>query len=161
MPKGAYLLYEAAAGYSLFEVIEAEEIGAKVPEVEEAINDLKLFSKFVKYVSFVPFKDAQDALSNINDISEGIVNDTLKDFLELNLPKVKEGKKAKFWVGVSDAKLGNSINEGLGFPCKCEEITKELLRISSILLFSGDVFVSSKLAACLDLSKDFNVYLVP
>ena len=128
MPKGAYLLYEAAAGYSLFEVIEAEEIGAKVPEVEAAINDLQLFSKFVKYVSFVPFKDAQDALSNINDISEGIVNDTLKDFLELNLPKVKEGKKAKFWVGVSDAKLGNSINEGLGFPCKCEEITKELLR---------------------------------
>ena len=42
MPKGAYLLYEAAAGYSLFEVIEAEEIGAKVPEVEEAINDLTL-----------------------------------------------------------------------------------------------------------------------
>ena len=90
MPKGAYLLYEAAAGYSLFEVIEAEEIGAKVPEVEAAINDLQLFSKFVKYVSFVPFKDAQDALSNINDISEGIVNDTLKDFLELNLPKVKD-----------------------------------------------------------------------
>ena len=83
MPKGAYILYEAAAGYALFEVIEAEEIGAKVPEVEEAINDLKLFSKFVKYVSFVPFKDAQDALSNINDVSEGIVNDTLKDFLEL------------------------------------------------------------------------------
>ena len=141
MPKGAYLLYEAAAGYSLFEVIEAEEIGAKVPEVEAAINDLKLFSKFVKYVSFVPFKDAQDALSNINDISEGIVNDTLKDFLELNLPKVKEGKKAKFWVGVSDAKLGNSINEGLGFPCKCEEITKELLMNLNRLL---KTFLSQK-----------------
>ena len=63
----------------------------KTLESEAAINDLKLFSKFVKYVSFVPFKDAQDALGNINDISEGIVNETLKNFLELNLPKVKEG----------------------------------------------------------------------
>ena len=98
MPKGAYLLHEAAAGYGLFEVVEAEEIGAKLEEVEAAINDLKLFSKFVKYVSFVPFKDAQDALGNINDISEGIVNETLKNFLELNLPKVKEGKKAKLSV---------------------------------------------------------------
>ena len=53
MPKGAYLLYEAAAGYSLFEVIEAEEIGAKVPEVEEAINDLKLFAKCPSCTYFI------------------------------------------------------------------------------------------------------------
>ena len=97
-------------------------------EVEESILDLKLFSKLVKFKSFLPFKDAQDALANVNDVSEGIVNDSLRSFLELNLPKVKEGKKAKFWLGVTDPKLGNSIYEGLGIPCKCEDITRELIR---------------------------------
>ena len=128
MGKGAYLLYEAAAGYSIYEIIEAEEIGAKMAEVEESILDLKLFSKLVKFKSFLPFKDAQDALANVNDVSEGIVNDSLRSFLELNLPKVKEGKKAKFWLGVTDPKIGNSIHEGLGIPCKCEDITRELIR---------------------------------
>ena len=125
---GAYILYEAAAGYSVFEVVEAEEIGAKISEVEASVLDLKLFSKFVKFKSFVPFKDAADALSNINDVSEGILNEGLKSFLELNLPKAKEGKKPKFWLGVTDPKLGSSIQEETRFPCRCDEISRELLR---------------------------------
>ncbi len=31
---------------------------------------------------------AEDALENINQVSEGIVHETLKNFLETNLPKV-------------------------------------------------------------------------
>ena len=43
---------------------------------------------------------AENALENINDISEGILNDSLKNFLEMELPKVKAGKKPKFTLGV-------------------------------------------------------------
>ena len=34
---------------------------------------------------------------------------TLRDFLEMNLPKAKKEKKPKFSLGVQDSKLGNSI----------------------------------------------------
>lgn len=42
--------------------------------------------------------------------------------------QVKEGKKAKFTLGVFEAKLGNAISDGLGVPCACNEFTGELLR---------------------------------
>jgi nucleolar protein 56 len=71
MPVPDYLLSESAAGYALFEVTEAEEIGSRSREFQEKILDLYAFSKLVKLVSFVPFKNAAHALENINDVSEG------------------------------------------------------------------------------------------
>ena len=41
---------------------------------------------------------------------------------------MKEGKKAKFTLGVAESKLGNAISEGLSIPCACNEQTGELLR---------------------------------
>lgn len=41
---------------------------------------------------------------------------------------MKEGKKPKFTLGVAEAKLGNAIQEQMGFPCACNEQTGELLR---------------------------------
>ena len=41
---------------------------------------------------------------------------------------MKEGKKPKFTLGVAEAKLGNAIQEQIGFPCACNEQTGELLR---------------------------------
>ena len=41
-------------------------------------------------MGFFPFKTAGDALANINSVSEGIVHDDLKLFLDTNLPKVSE-----------------------------------------------------------------------
>lgn len=42
--------------------------------------------------------------------------------------QVKEGKKPTFTLGVAEAKLGNAIQEQMGFPCACNEQTGELLR---------------------------------
>ena len=39
-------------------------------------------------IGFFPFKTAENALANINSVSEGIVHDDLKLFLDTNLPKV-------------------------------------------------------------------------
>lgn len=44
------------------------------------------------------------------------------------MPKVKSSSKAKFKLGVSEAKLGSAIQEETNVPCECNEMTGELLR---------------------------------
>ena len=46
----------------------------------------------------------------------------------MNLPKVKDASKAKFKLGVSDPKLGNSIGEATSIPCVCNDHMGEILR---------------------------------
>jgi len=65
--------------------------------------------------------------------------------LETNLPKVKEGKKAKFSVGVSDPKIGSQISEVSKIPCQSNEFVSELLRGVRLHFntFVGDLKVSA------------------
>ncbi|XP_022737605.1 nucleolar protein 56-like isoform X3 [Durio zibethinus] len=56
------------------------------------------------------------------------MTDELRSFLELNLPKVKEGKKSKFSLGVAEPKLGSHIFETTKIPCQSGEFVLELLR---------------------------------
>lgn len=122
-----YLLSESATGYALYEVVKAEEIGAKTKEVQESTQDLAKFGKFVKLKSFAPFKNAAHALENANDVSEGLVHEHLKAFLELNVPKPV--KKVKSVVGVSDKNLAGSIMSELGdIECSAGELAQVLLR---------------------------------
>ena len=72
MPVPNYLLSESAAGYSLYEVTQSEEIGSRTQEFLKLLTDAQAFRRLVKLVSFVPFKNAAHALENINDISEGM-----------------------------------------------------------------------------------------
>lgn len=112
-----FLLFESAAGYSLFERVSAEEITPKA----EDVTDLKKFSQIVKLKAYLPFESAEDALENINAVSEGDATKYLLDFLELNLPKGST-------LGVSEAKLGNVISETTGIKVKSNETVLELLR---------------------------------
>jgi len=123
-----YLLFESASGFGVFEVLEAEEIAALTDQSQASVTDLKRFSKVVKLHAFCPFSSAESALEAINETSEGMLNTDLQTFLEMNLPKAKPGKKSKFTLGVSDPKLGNSIQETLGVKCKANEQVQELLR---------------------------------
>ncbi|KAL4081146.1 Nop-domain-containing protein [Scleroderma citrinum] len=121
-----HLLFESASGYAVFEVKLHEEVGSRTKAVQDSISDLAKFNKMVSLLSFSPFKSAADALENINDISEGILNDHLKSLLELNLAKTKKASKVK--LGVADATLASSISEAMGFKCDASEETQELLR---------------------------------
>ncbi|ODQ78201.1 hypothetical protein BABINDRAFT_65537 [Babjeviella inositovora NRRL Y-12698] len=120
-----YLLYEEATGYAIFKVlIQQDDIGSRLKEVQEAASDLSKFSKMIELVSFAPFKGAAQALENANDVSEGLVSDYLKSVLELNLPT-----KNKINLGISDKNLGPSIKEN--FPkvdCISSEIAQDFLR---------------------------------
>lgn len=123
-----YLLFEAASGYALFESLSLDEIGGSVDAVQKSVLEMERFGKVCKLTAFQPHKDAADALEQCNGVSEGTLTDSLKGFLQMNLPKVKEGKKAKFSLGVADAKLGSAIQEGTSIPCVCNEKVGELLR---------------------------------
>ncbi|GJN33333.1 hypothetical protein PR202_gb21924 [Eleusine coracana subsp. coracana] len=123
-----YLLFESASGYALFHAYGIDEIGQSLDAVRSSVLDLQRFGRAVKLVGFSPFSSAVDALNQCNAISEGIMTDELRNFLELNLPKVKEGKKAKYSVGVMEPKVGSHISEATGIPCQSNEFVQELLR---------------------------------
>ncbi|CAL9088016.1 unnamed protein product [Musa acuminata var. zebrina] len=123
-----FLLFESASGYSLFHAYGLDEIGQNTEAVRNSVLDLTRFGKVVKLVAFHPFSSALDALNQCNAVSEGLMTDELRNFLEMNLPKVKEGKKAKFSLGVAEPKVGSQIFEVTKIPCQSNEFVLELLR---------------------------------
>ncbi|XP_051119029.1 nucleolar protein 56-like [Andrographis paniculata] len=123
-----YVLYESASGYGLFLADGIDEIGQNTEAVRSSVSDLNRFGKVVKLAAFTPFESALDALNQCNAVSEGQMTDELRNFLELTLPKVKEGKKPKFSVGVAEPKLGSHIYEVTKIPCQSNEFVLELLR---------------------------------
>lgn len=123
-----YLLYESASGYALFLAHGIDEIGQNTEAVRNSITDLNRFGKVVKIEAFNPFESALDALNQCNAVSEGQMTEELRNFLERSLPKVKEGKKAKFSLGLAEPKLGSHIHEVTKIPCQSNEFILELLR---------------------------------
>jgi len=123
-----YTLFEFASGYGLFEAHGIDEIGQSTEAVQGSVVDLNRFGKVVKLTAIQPFSSAADALNQCNAVSEGLMTDELRNFLELNLPKVKEGKKPKFSLGVAEPKLGSQIFEILRIPCQSNDFVLELLR---------------------------------
>lgn len=123
-----HVLYEHASGYSLFRVKEFEELGALLPHVEASVADLSKFNSIVDLVAFLPFKSGTNALDNINSISEGILHEDLRLFIETNVPAKK--KKVESLLGVADPKLGSAISEegSLGVTCLHTGAIPEILR---------------------------------
>ena len=128
MPVPTHLLYESAAGYAIFDVIQAEEIGLNLPEVQKSLSDISQFGRIVKLRAYHPFTSAADALQNIKDISGGVVNDSLVNFLELNLPRRKKSG-TKVLLGIGDKSVAQGIKSKLkGVECDTSQITATLLR---------------------------------
>jgi len=52
-----YLLHESSVGYAIFQVIhQADTIGNRLKEVQDASQDLAKFGKMVKLVNFAPYR---------------------------------------------------------------------------------------------------------
>lgn len=133
-------------GYAIFDRKESDEIGAQLADAQKATPDFSRFAKIVALRGFTPFGSAEDALENINDVSEGVLSPVLRSAIESNVPPTKDGKKAKAALGVGEEKIGKSIQEEMGTPVVCNDLTRELLRgcrahLSTFLkgLRSGDV----------------------
>ncbi|XP_035671741.1 nucleolar protein 56-like [Branchiostoma floridae] len=121
---GLHVLYEHASGYALFRVEEVEEVGMLLPTVEKSVKSYEKFNSTVKLVAFSPFKSGTNALDNCNAISEGILHDDLKVFLENNFPL----KKKKATLGIGDPKIGSAIQEELGILLTGGDVVQEVIR---------------------------------
>jgi nucleolar protein 56 len=52
-----YLLHESSVGYAIFHVVhQADTIGNRLKEVQDAGQDLAKFGKMVKLVNFAPYR---------------------------------------------------------------------------------------------------------
>lgn len=52
-----YLLFESAAGYAIFQVVnQADSIGLQLKEVQDSLQNLSTFTKHVKLVNFTPYR---------------------------------------------------------------------------------------------------------
>uniref|UniRef100_A0A7S3KHU6 Nucleolar protein 56 n=1 Tax=Euplotes crassus TaxID=5936 RepID=A0A7S3KHU6_EUPCR len=78
--------------------------------------------------AYQPFKTAEEALKNIFAISKGEVTETLQEFLESYLPKVKSKKKQKFQLGIADKIIGPQISEKTGYTTSTNETIREIFR---------------------------------
>ena len=120
------VLFESASGYALFSVLEGEDVGALVSEVQSGIIDLSRFQRAVKMQAFYPFETAEVALEQINAVSEHILTEELRNFLESNLAKGKKATKCP--LGVIEATLATAIQENLSINCRCDDTVKEIVR---------------------------------
>jgi nucleolar protein 56 len=66
-------------------------------------------------------------------MASGILNDTLRGFLEQNLDKAKPGKLTKFSLGVTDVKIGQAVQEDMFIKCVNDELVLELMRYTRAL----------------------------
>ena len=54
-----YLLHESSVGYAILQVVhQADTIGNRLKEVQDASQDLAKFGKMVKVVNFSPYRYA-------------------------------------------------------------------------------------------------------
>ncbi|CAH8607572.1 unnamed protein product [Heterobilharzia americana] len=128
-----YILYEHALGYALFRVkIKSAESSGSVSAIQqlagELLNDEEHFMNAFKLHVFVPFSSSASALQNCNGISEGIVPQELKAFIEENLPA-----SSNVLLCVAERKLAEAIKApeiGLSenIACSSESILHEVYR---------------------------------
>lgn len=121
-----FLLHESASGLGLLEVIEADDVASGVEEAMLAQADFSRFARMVRLKAFAPFSSAEHALENANAVSEGVITDYLREFVEANLPKPagKPGssKKTKtaadvdgaVQLGVHDQKTAQALHDAVG-----------------------------------------------
>lgn len=120
------VLYESASGYALFSVLEGEDIAGLVAEVQSGVIDLSRFQRSVKMTAFYPFETAEAALEQINAVSEHILTEELRNFLESNLSKGKKATKCP--LGVIESTIGQAIQENTGINVRCDDSVKEIIR---------------------------------
>ncbi|GMH25150.1 hypothetical protein Nepgr_026993 [Nepenthes gracilis] len=124
-----YLLFESSSGYALFLAHGIDEIGQNTEAVRNSVSDLNRFGKVLQLTAFSPYDSALDALNQCNAVSEGMMTNELRNFLELNLPKPKvKDSEPSFVLGVADPKIGAHISEETKIPCRSNEFVLELLR---------------------------------
>ncbi len=127
----AILHFARSLALTLFLTLAPDaQVGALINENQESVTDYERFARQVKLKAFHPFTSAQEALENMNSISEHMMSEELKVFLEANLPKVGKKGSDKWGLGVVESSLATAIQEGFkdGLNCVVNDTVREILR---------------------------------
>jgi len=116
-----YILFETAPGYVLFKVNEAEDIGSMVESMQESMQSFESFSKVVSLAGFCPFHTAEQMLDNMNALSEGVLTEDLKSFINTYVPRDKT-------LGVVEDKLASAIADACEVQCSKSKLVAEIHR---------------------------------
>lgn len=117
------VLFETAAGYCLFKVLDSGKVKAGQDLATDFATPDKA-SEIVKLQDFCPFEDTTQALAGATSIVDGKLDKTLKKFLK----KSMVAKELKDKLVVSDHRLGGIIKEKMGIKCVYESAMQELFR---------------------------------
>ena len=146
-----FILFEHASGYALFRIKGFDQI-QRDPKVS---TDASVFGSVARLQAFAPFTSGANAIDNANCVSEGVVHDDLKVFLESNLPLEKKNKVV---LGVIDGRLGAAIIENIGVNCITAGTVPEIVRLIKrhFNFFVKGLTTHSEMKAGLGLSHSFS-----
>ena len=113
------LLFETAAGYALFKVLDSGKI-KKAKDLHSEFQDLEHAKKMVKLKKFCKFEDMDEALEAAAALTDSKLSKGLKKFL------IKNAKDET--LAVADSKLGSIIKEKIKVECEAGASVQELMR---------------------------------
>lgn len=114
------VLYETAAGYALFKVLNDGKL-SQPEELYKEFETAKSARKLINLEAFSKFENTAKALESTASLLEGKISKDLKKFLKKS---VAEGEK----LVVSDPKLGSNIVKKLGLDVVADSSVQELYR---------------------------------
>ncbi|XP_071370680.1 nucleolar protein 58 isoform X2 [Centroberyx affinis] len=116
------VLFETAAGYAIFKVLDESKL-QEVDSLWKEFETPEKANKVVKLKHFEKFQDTTEALAAATALTEGKIGKSLKKVL-----KKVVAKEAHEQLAISDAKLGGVIKDKLSLSCVHSPAVAELMR---------------------------------
>ncbi|XP_031707944.1 nucleolar protein 58 [Anarrhichthys ocellatus] len=116
------VLFETAAGYAIFKVLDESKL-QQVDSLYKEFETPEKANQIVKLKHFEKFQDTTEALAAATALTEGKIGKSLKKVL-----KKVVAKDAHEQLAISDAKLGGVIKEKLDLSCVHNAAVFELMR---------------------------------
>ncbi|KAK3557465.1 hypothetical protein QTP70_027932 [Hemibagrus guttatus] len=116
------VLFETAAGYAIFKVLDEQKL-QQVDSLWKEFETPEKANKIVKLKHFEKFQDTTEALAAATALVEGKLGKTLKKVL-----KKVVAKEAHEQLAITDAKLGGVIKDKLNLSCVHSPAVAELMR---------------------------------
>ncbi|XP_016122466.1 nucleolar protein 58-like [Sinocyclocheilus grahami] len=116
------VLFETAAGYAIFKVLDEQKL-QQVDSLWKEFETPEKANKVVKLKHFEKFQDTTEALAAATAMVEGKLGKSLKKVL-----KKVVAKEAHEQLAITDVKLGGVIKEKLNLSCVHSPAVAELMR---------------------------------
>lgn len=116
------VLFETAAGYAIFKVLDESKL-KEVDSIWKEFETPEKANKVVKLKHFEKFQDTTEALAAATALVEGKISKNLKKVL-----KKIAAKEAHEQLAIADAKLGGVIKDKVNLSCVHSAMVTELMR---------------------------------